>query len=136
MREYIRHPSDIPIKYSVQGSDLGFSTNLNNISNGGLCFRSTDIIGINTFIIINFPIINPEANFQGIVVWCQPVNELFDVGVKFMDQESAFRIRLIEQVCHIENYRRNVLLHEGRNLTGDQAALEWIEKFASDFPSI
>jgi len=136
MREYIRHPSDIPISYNVQGADSGIFGNLNNISNGGLCFCTTDAIVINTFIVINFPIIHSKANLQGIVVWCNPINEVFDIGVKFPDKESAFRVRLIEQICYIEHYRRTVFLNEGRNLTSQQAALEWIEKFASDFPAI
>jgi hypothetical protein len=44
-------------------------------------------------------------------------------------------VRLIEQICYIEHYRQEVLISEGRKLTSEQAALEWIEKFAQDFPS-
>jgi len=42
---------------------------------------------------------------------------------------------MIEQICHIRQYRAEVLATEGRQLDGDQAAREWIQKFADDFPS-
>ena len=90
MREYIRHPSDIPIKYHVQGLDSKILETLNNVSEGGLCFRSMDAIKHNTSIIINIPIINPIFHLQGVVVWCQPSEGAFDVGMKFMDKESLF----------------------------------------------
>lgn len=135
MRDYIRHPSDIPIQYHVQETGIHIIENLNNISQGGLCFRSTAAIKNNTPVMISIPIINPGIQMSGIVVWCQPSEDAFEIGIKFLDEESAFRIRLIEQICYIEHYRREVLLSEGRHLDSEQAAVEWIEKFASDFPS-
>jgi len=44
-------------------------------------------------------------------------------------------VRMIEQICYIEHYRKEVLLNEGRRITSEQAALEWIEKYAQDFPT-
>jgi hypothetical protein len=41
---------------------------------------------------------------------------------------------MVEQVCHIETYRRTVAGTEGRELSAEQAALEWIAKFAASFP--
>lgn len=135
MREYIRHPSDIPIKYHIQGLDAPQSDALKNISTGGLSFKSTARIKENTPIIINIPVIKPGFRIKGIVVWCQPHDAMYDVGVKFLDKETEFRVRMIEQICYIEHYRREVLLTEGRRISSEQAALEWIEKFAQDFPS-
>ncbi|MBL4865340.1 MAG: PilZ domain-containing protein, partial [Pseudomonadales bacterium] len=37
-REYIRHPSDVPIVISPQGNSAQLSLQLNNVSMGGLCF--------------------------------------------------------------------------------------------------
>jgi hypothetical protein len=135
MREYIRHPSDIPIKYHIQGLDAGHIDALKNISNGGLSFRSTVEIKENTPIIINIPVIKPGFRVRGVVVWCHHIDGTYDIGVRFLDKETEFRVRMIEQICYIESYRREVMLNEGRRLTSEQAALEWIEKFAQDFPS-
>ena len=45
-----------------------------------------------------------------------------------------FRARMVEQVCHIEQYKHQVLKKEGRKLSGEEAALEWIQKYAPQFP--
>jgi hypothetical protein len=42
---------------------------------------------------------------------------------------------MIEQICHIESYRRDVAQQEGRQLTTEEAAVEWISRYASSFPN-
>lgn len=43
----------------------------------------------------------------------------------------------MESQCHhIEQYRQNVLRETGRELTLDEAALEWIERYASTFQQV
>lgn len=37
------------------------------------------------------------------------------------------------QVCRIRQYRQEVFEKEGRQLSYDEAALEWIERFAERF---
>jgi hypothetical protein len=37
------------------------------------------------------------------------------------------------QCCQILRYRRDVIRREGRELSPDEAALEWIERFAETF---
>jgi len=39
-------------------------------------------------------------------------------------------------VCHIEDYRQSVSRIEGRQLSAEEAATEWIDRYARDFPSI
>jgi hypothetical protein len=41
---------------------------------------------------------------------------------------------MVEQICHIEHYKREVAEREGRELSGQQAAKEWIAKYAASFP--
>jgi hypothetical protein len=41
---------------------------------------------------------------------------------------------MVEQVCHIEEYRRTVQRLEGRELSAEEAAFEWIHRFAAQFP--
>jgi hypothetical protein len=36
---------------------------------------------------------------------------------------------VVEQVCHIENYKKVVYQAEGRLLTAEEAAMEWIGKY-------
>ena len=46
-----------------------------------------------------------------------------------------FKARMIEQICYIENYRHAAKSDEDRTLTFEEAAMEWIDKYAADFPS-
>jgi hypothetical protein len=49
--------------------------------------------------------------------------------------QRAFRARMDAQCEEIENYRLAVLRDEGRQLNMEQAAKEWIERFAEHFAS-
>jgi hypothetical protein len=37
------------------------------------------------------------------------------------------------QCCQIRRYQREVIRKEGRELSPDEAALEWIERYADSF---
>ena len=41
---------------------------------------------------------------------------------------------MVEQICHIEHYRRTVHESQGRSLSSHEAAPEWIERYAEAFP--
>ena len=136
MRQYIRHPTDITIEYDLADVVSNKQEYLNNISKGGLSFRSKANIEIGSIIMIHIPIRKPVFEEKGIVVWCYKNNEVYDVGVQFQNEISEFRIRMIEQICHIEHYKLDILEKEGRTLSGKDAAAEWIKKYAKDFPEI
>jgi hypothetical protein len=53
--------------------------------------------------------------------------------VQFIDADEAYRTRMVEQVSHIEEYRRSVERLEGRELSAEEAAFEWIHRFAAHF---
>ena len=50
-----------------------------------------------------------------------------------MSDQEAFRARMLDQVREIGRYRQAVLKDNGRLLTPDEAALEWIERYAATF---
>jgi hypothetical protein len=43
---------------------------------------------------------------------------------------------MVEQICCIEHYREEILLNEGRELSCEEAATEWISTYAAQFPYI
>ena len=49
--------------------------------------------------------------------------------------QDAFRLRMLNQIRQIGRYREDVLRETGRLLTPDEAALEWIERYAATFDS-
>lgn len=133
-RRYIRHPSDIPITYMPVHRDAYQENRLRNISIGGLCFRSSSYLEQGLTLLIRIPFVHPEFEGKAVVVWCRRGGKAYEVGVRFVDNNTSFRIRMVEQVCHVEQYKREVLDVEGRQLSSEEAALEWIQKFAQDFP--
>ncbi|NQX89534.1 MAG: hypothetical protein HRT77_12815 [Halioglobus sp.] len=50
-----------------------------------------------------------------------------------LSSQEAFRLRMLNQCCHIRDYRQAVLKNTGRLLTPDEAAMEWIERYAATF---
>lgn len=134
MRLYIRHPSDVPIDYQLGGRADTHREPLANYSEGGLCFQAEQRIDPGTEIHFAIPITPPHFHATGVVVWCRREGRGYFVGVKFTEEETAYAVRMVEQLCYIEHYRQTVKANEGRVLSGEEAALEWIEKYAGRFP--
>jgi hypothetical protein len=136
MRQFIRHPTDVPIQiqYSPEGGYVGQNTR--NVSFGGLAFSSDTAIEPETLITLRIPNLEPAFEVAAArVAWCQEEGSRYVVGVQFLDSEVAFRVRMVEQVCHMESYRRLVQQQEQRQLTADEAVGEWISRYASSFPN-
>ena len=134
-RRFMRHPSDIPIEFSTaEGSPASQFGQAHDVSFGGLAFESEHCPVPGSIIDVRIPTVIPPFQTRGVVVWCRCLGERYEVGVRFLESSDAFKARMVEQVCHIEQYKRDVLAREGRRLTGAAAAREWIAKFASSFP--
>lgn len=134
MRQFIRHPSEIPLKYRRLDQQSFQEEKAKNVSQGGLCFYTSDTVEPGWHIEIEIPVSQPTFRATGTVVWCHQVNEQHEIGVKFGDVETEFALRLVEQVCHIEQYRKDILKTEGRTLSSEEAAREWIRTKANEFP--
>jgi len=132
-RAYIRHPSDIPIAIATT-RDARNERALRDVSFGGLSCEFGAYVEPGTVIWVNIGLIKPPFRAKGRVVWCRNRTGGYELGVEFMDAEDAFRARMVEQICHIEQYRDRVRAREGRELSSEQAAREWIDRFAADFP--
>ena len=134
MRQFIRHPTEIPIQIRRDRRQAATAPALRNVSLGGLAFLSQADLEPGSIVLLRIPFVRPQFSSRARVVWCSAANGAFEVGVEFLDVEDAYRGRLVEQVCHIEQYRRDVLKTEGRQLTSEEAAAEWIARYASEFP--
>lgn len=134
MRLYLRHPTDVPIRYRIGDVVARHSDRLRNIGRGGLCFRSLIAVAPGSGIHIEIPVTEPVFDAEGTVVWCHARDEAYEVGVRFEGADVDYRVRMVEQVCQIEHYRREVLKNEGLELTIEQVALEWIQTNAARYP--
>jgi PilZ domain len=134
MRHFIRHPADIPIEVSAGDQLVHATRHIHNVSLGGLAFESDGELEPGIIVEVRIPFVRPMFETKARVVWCSAREGGFELGVAFLDPEDAFRARMVEQVCHIENYKKVVYETEGRLLTAEQAAMEWMRKYASQFP--
>ncbi|TGD75702.1 PilZ domain-containing protein [Mangrovimicrobium sediminis] len=131
-RRFMRHPSDIPIQVRAEGLAAA-PVSLHNMSLGGLCCETGQALDTGTPISIRIPLIDTDYEGHGVVVWCRALGARYEVGIQFVEEREAFKGRMVEQVCRIERYRRRVFEEEGRVLDGEQAAREWIARFAGAF---
>jgi hypothetical protein len=132
-RNFIRHNVDVPLEVtsmSVAGPQHGV-----NLSHGGLSFEASTCLTDGEIIQLRIPTVEPPFEALARVVWCRPEGEGFLVGAAFLDSTDAFQSRMVEQVCAIEGYRKMIAETEGRTLNAQEAAAEWIEKFAGRFPT-
>jgi hypothetical protein len=132
-REFLRHTANVPLEVEKVGGSVAVKKGV-NVSRGGLAFVSTACPEIGEVLQLRIPTVEPAFEARARVVWCRPESENFLVGVQFLDAEAAFRSRMVQQVCSIEKYRRDVQSQEGRALTPEEAATEWITRFAGRFP--
>ena len=126
----------MPLDFQAISSDISYSENLHNVSAGGLCFNSAVSLDKGTSLKVNIPNLRNTFEENCTVMWCKNNNENFQVGVQFKDEQTVFRMRMVEQVCHIEDYRQEVFLTERRELSAEDASQEWIEKYANRFPRV
>jgi hypothetical protein len=144
MRRYIRHPSEIPIQFQINETEPPVAHRMRDVSEGGLCFTADRPLARGTRIHLHIPLMQQTSELDaaestafeadGVVAWCRREGQSYAVGVQFADQSTHFGVRMVEQVCHIEHYRYDVLQEEGRVLSSEEAAREWVERYAADFP--
>jgi hypothetical protein len=152
VRAYIRHPSEFPIELcSVEQSEPAglreqseavevhdsareqSKERLLDVSVGGLCCLSHTAYAQGERITVHIPVGEPPFSAVGTVAWCRPDNGRYRIGIAFDDASLAFSARMVEQVCHIGRYHR-YLREQGRDVSEDEAAIEWIGKYGKVFP--
>ena len=140
MRQYLRYPADVPILLSADplrrdalNSELDFKGDMLDVCQGGVSLQSSSAVSVGSHVCLTIASVSPTYRGCGKVMWCKKTVNGFDVGISFLDQEEAFRSRMVQQICQIELYKQRVFELEGRLLDGEQAASEWIEKHASYF---
>jgi hypothetical protein len=134
MRTYIRHPADIPVQIEVKSQPLQQRRQISNVSYGGLAFLSDCFIDPGAQIRVCIDMVDPKFEADGIVTHCRQKPGQYLVGVEFIHRDDLYIARMVEQICHIQHYKQQVATYEGRELSAQEAASEWISKYACTFP--
>ncbi|HSW08958.1 PilZ domain-containing protein [Aquabacterium sp.] len=137
MRQFIRHPVDVPVEIGIGEAQAALAFHTHDISQGGLAVHSDLAVDPGVQVEIRIRYVQPAFEARARVAWCRPGDtEGYELGVTFLDADDAFRARMVEQICHIEDYRKSALRQEGREVSLEDAAAEWIAKYAAEFPQI
>ena len=131
-REFFRHPVDIPIQIFPQELNAGAHVPMSDIGEGGIAFQTNVFFKNGARLKVRIPHVYPPFEAVGVVCWHRRLDDQLEVGLMFLDEDTAFRVRMVEQICHIEKYRKQ-LRADGRSVSFQKAASEWIEKYAADF---
>jgi|TARA_R110002050_G_scaffold196639_3_gene331661 hypothetical protein len=127
---FIRHPDEFPIELDLQESH----PTLTDTSQLQLICHSTKPFQSGESIAIKIPSVASQLEVNGTVERCEDTNDGYELGITFNSLDALARIRMLEQLCYIQRYRNHVLKVEGRVISTQDAALEWIGKYAHLFP--
>lgn len=134
MRQFLRHPCDLPVELIIRKQTFLPRQRLYNISLGGVACNAPRGFRRGTSVELRIPLLGDAARCPGVVAWSRKLSSDYLVGVAFIDEDTLFRARMVEQVCQIEHYRRQRELRSGEVLSIEGTALEWIAFNAADFP--
>jgi hypothetical protein len=132
---FIRHPAGFPTRLRRAWRTPGAGARVQG-SGLGLLLRTRRYVRPGTSMAVAIDAAGERHGFEAEVVVMRQQGSRFEVGLWMSDEDSSYRLRMVEQVCHIEAYRRRVEREEGRSLSSEAAALEWIERYAGSFPSL
>jgi len=131
-RTFIRHPVGVPIQIFPQQLQAGDDVPMCDIGEGGIAFRTNVFFENGARLKVRIPHVHPPFEAIGVVCWHRSLDDQIEVGLMFLGEDTAFRVRMVEQICQIGQYRKQMRA-EGRMLSFQKAAGEWIEKYAADF---
>ena len=139
-RRFIRHPLSLPLKFKVMGKNQvalirESKTRTINISLGGLLFSSRSPVKKGSTISLKMPFEDKIFNVSAKVVHCKKSFDinLYNIGVKFNRLQDAFKVKLIEQLYLISEYRDLRSVQLGREVPLEEASKEWIKRYSERF---
>jgi len=140
IRRHVRHVTGIPIQVKLDyASDHYYDSSedtITNVSLGGLSFIADDRLNIDESIQVRFPILNNDTALKGKVIWCEKSSRGYEVGLEFDDDEEIQRLKMIDQINDIENYRQRKEAIDGCKISSEQAAREWVKQYAGEFSAL
>lgn len=132
----IHHPEQVPVEIQALGYSEAFPDPADGGYLGELAVHCASRFRVGAIVELHVPQLDAGTGLHGHVIWLHKVGHGYLIGISFQGESEAFRMRMIEQLCHIEAYRKDVVAKQGRILTREEAAAEWIARYSEDFPEI
>ncbi|MDD1507671.1 MULTISPECIES: PilZ domain-containing protein [Pseudomonadaceae] len=128
MRRFLRHSSNLPVELRLRRHSPSASQRLDNISLGGAACHSSHPLALGTPITLHIPLLGDQAAYPGEVAWCTKQTNNYLLGVAFSEHAPELRAHMVEEVCHLEQYRRHREQQAGQALPLELIAEEWREQ--------
>jgi len=133
---FIHHPADFPIAFKRPGPLKKQGYRHTERGTLGLTFRSEKYIKPGSLLEVTITLRGEEQKFTGRIVLVRNQGDHFEIGLWLTSHEDASRLRIVEQICHIESYLREKRHREGPFISREKVAQEWVHKFAATFPTL
>ena len=100
--------------------------------------NNTAAIKIDSLLVIKMPFQDKIFTVEAKVVHCTKKlkENLFSIGVCFQRFDEAFKVRLIEQIYLISEYRDLQSTKRGKDVSFQDASREWIRRYSKKFQEI
>jgi len=142
-RKFIRHPLCFPLSYKIiekanpDGVEESASKTI-NVGMGGLLFAAKRLVEMGSTVVVKMPFENKVFNVKARVVHCtkSPETKLYNIGVKFYRLNDAFKVKLVEQIYLISEYRDLISMQRGKEVSLEQASKEWIKRYSDRFSKL
>ena len=137
-RRFYRHPIGVPISLSATKEKRGGRSKSLDVSLGGLSFLWPRKLPKGALVGVNIAVKDKLFEIPSTVAYTQENRKSgkYRTGVCFTDYPSAFMARLAEEMLEILQYRKDLSQELGREIPEEEAASEWIKKYAAKFPSL
>ena len=135
-RHYYRHPIRVPLQVEEISSEINKiqKAQCEDLSEKGLSFFWNHALSEGSLIHLMIPIEKQVFKVEGRVAYSRKIKMgLFRIGVAFQNARSAFEAKLAEEILKIKEYRKNISINLGTEISEEDAAKKWIEKFAVHF---
>ena len=136
-RTYARHPIRVPITVRPPSGGPELRTTVGDLSEGGLCFSCPIQLETGGTVEVSLPIADASFTMTGTVTRSTPAEEGgFCVGIAFLHPTMSFRMKLAEQVLRIHELRQELARERGKEVTDEEAARHWVERYAAEFAEL
>lgn len=139
-RRFIRHLLVSPLEFKIEEKEKNDfeKTQTVDVSEGGLMFMSKKDVEAGTVIEIKMPLYHKVFKIKARVCHTDKDESmgLFRIGVEFVTYTDAFKVKLIEQIYLIEEYRVLRSLQTGNEMTLQEASKEWIKRYSDRFEKL
>lgn len=127
----IDHPVSQPLDFQIHSRSAAQPLKQNGIY---LRFQTQRPPRRGSQLLLSIEAAGETHSFRSQVVQVDRSTSPSQVVVWIGRKREAFAARMVEQLCHIAHYRLLAATNEGRSLSLERAANEWIARFAAHFP--